>query len=258
MRALLVDDEAPARLKLKALLAAERDVEVVGEARDGAEAVEQIRAGAPDLIFLDVQMPVLDGFGVVEQVGPDRMPAVVFVTAFDEHAVRAFDVHALDYLLKPVSPERFRAAVARVRSHLANRAATEIGTMAAQLRDLLAGAGRSTGYLRRLLVHDDRRALLVPVDRLIRVEAERNYLRLYATGGVYQLRATLTELERRLDPGQFLRINRSELVRLDAVDELQPWSHGDYRVVLRDGSVRTWSRRYRRRTEDAFGLGPAS
>jgi two-component system LytT family response regulator len=257
MRALIVDDEGPARLKLRALLAGESDVEIVGEAHDGAEAVDLVRTIRPDLVFLDVQMPVVDGFGVVEQVGPDAMPPVVFVTAFDEHAVRAFEVHALDYLLKPVTPQRFRAALDRVRAHLAQRTAADAAATVERLRELLASAGRG-GYLRRVLVQDERRALFLPVARIDRIEADRNYVRLHAGDATYQLRATLTELERRLDPQQFLRINKGEIVRLEAVKELHPWSHGDYRIVLASGVTLTWSRRYRGRDTSAFGLGRES
>jgi two-component system LytT family response regulator len=258
MRALIVDDETPARLKLRGLLAGEPDVAVVGEARDGAEAVELVRATRPDLVFLDVQMPVVDGFGVVEQVGPEATPPIVFVTAFDEHAVRAFEVHALDYLLKPVTPQRFRAALARVRSHLAQRTAADAAATADRLRELLAAAGNPGRYLRRVLVHEERRALFLPVSRIERIEADRNYVRLHVGEASYELRATLSEFERRLDPQQFLRISKSDIVRLDAVKELHPWSHGDYRVVLASGATVTWSRRYRSREIQAFSPGRES
>jgi two-component system LytT family response regulator len=253
MRTLIADDEAPARLKLRRLLAQAEDAEIVGEARHGAEAVELIRALEPDLVFLDIQMPLVDGLGVVEQVGPDAMPAVVFVTAHDEHAVRAFEVHALDYLLKPVTPERFRATLARVRRHLAQGRGPDAGTIAERLRQLLGAAGRSVEYLERILVHDERRGVFLPVDRIDRIEADRNYVRLHGEGATYELRAALAAVARRLDPRRFIRVNKSEIVRIDAVREVHPWSHGDYRVVMRDGATLTWSRRYRAQGDDPFG-----
>ncbi len=253
MRTLIADDEAPARLKLRRLLAQADDAEIVGEARNGAEAVELIRALAPELVFLDIQMPLVDGVAVVEQIGPDAMPTVVFVTAHDEYAVRAFEVHALDYLLKPVTPERFRLTLARVRRHLAQRQNTDAGAIADRLRDLLGTMGRPGDYLERILVHDERRSVFLPVDRIDRIEADRNYVRLHAEGATYELRAALAAVARRLDPRRFLRLNKSEIVRIDAVRELHPWSHGDYRVVLRDGATLTWSRRYRAQAGDPFG-----
>ncbi len=198
-------------------------------------------------------MPLVDGLGVVEQVGPEAMPAVVFVTAHDEHAVRAFEVHALDYLLKPVTPERFRVTLARVRRYLAQGRRPDAGAVADRLRQLLGAAGRSADYLERILVHDERRGLFLPVDRIDRIEADRNYVRLHADGATYELRAAIAAVARRLDPRRFLRINKSEIVRIDAVREVHPWSHGDYRVVMRDGATRTWSRRYRAQGADPFG-----
>jgi two-component system LytT family response regulator len=251
MRTLIADDEAPARHKLRRLLAADDEAVVVGEARNGAEAIELIRALAPDLVFLDIQMPVVDGLAVVEQVGPAAMPPVVFVTAHDEHAVRAFEVHALDYLLKPVSPERFRQTLARVRHHLARHPDGAAET-AERLRELL-GAGRSADYLERILVHDARRGIFLPVDRIDRIEADRNYVRIHADTRSYELRAALAAVARRLDPRRFLRINKSELVRIDAVREIHPWSHGDYQVVMHDGARLSWSRRYRAQSADPFG-----
>jgi two-component system LytT family response regulator len=254
MRTLIADDEAPARLKLRRLLARAEDAEIVGEARNGAEAVELIRALAPELVFLDIQMPLVDGLGVVEQVGPEEMPAVVFVTAHDEHAVRAFEVHALDYLLKPVTPERFRVTLARVRRHLSQGPDQDTGAAAERLRHLLGAAGRGAEYLERILVHDERRGVFLPVDRIDRIEADRNYVRLYGDGGAtHEVRAALADVARRLDPRRFLRINKSEIVRIDAVREVHPWSHGDYRVVMRDGATLSWSRRYRAQGADPFG-----
>lgn len=250
IRALIADDEAPARRKLRDLLSRESDFEVVGEAGDGAEAVEAIRAGAPDVVFLDIQMPRLDGFGVIREVGVDDMPLVVFVTAYDEHALKAFEVHALDYLLKPFSPSRFGRLLERVRRHLEPASS---GDLADRIERMLAAVRPAPEYPRRILVEkDEGRQVLLAVDEIDRVRAEGNYLVFVSQGSEHRRRGTLRDLEGRLDPARFLRLNRSEIVRLETIREVQPWFHGDARVVLHDGSVLTWSRRYRAKAEGMF------
>jgi two-component system LytT family response regulator len=256
MRVLVIDDEAPARAKERRYLAEYADVEIVGEAENGLEAVERIAELAPDLVFLDVQMPELDGFGVIDAVGVGEMPHVVFVTAFDEYALRAFEVRALDYLLKPFTPERFAAVMDRARAQIDGASHSGNAELTGKLEALLAAV--TTGrprYLQRVLVHHANRAFLLPVDRIDRVEADRNYVRLHSGGTAFTLRGSITTLAERLDPEKFLRINRSEIVRLDAVKELQPWFHGDYRVVMGDGTTLMWSRRYRAQTAGEFGGG---
>ncbi len=251
MRVLVVDDEAPARRRLVRMLRAVGDADVVGEAGSGHEAVAAIRALAPDLVFLDVQMPGLDGFQVIEAVGVDDMPTVVFVTAFDAHALRAFEVQALDYLLKPFPPERLAAVIARVRARLAEPATRVTG------REPLAAAPREVPSrvlppLQRLLVSDGDRDMLLPVTRIDRFEAQGNYVRVHVADRVHLVRQTISAIEARLEPGRFLRANRSTLIRVDAIGEIQPWFHGDRRLVLKDGSVHMWSRRYRARDRESF------
>jgi two-component system LytT family response regulator len=254
IRALIADDEQPARRKLRELLAREPDVEVVAEAGDGVEAVAAIRAAGPDVVFLDIQMPRLDGFAVIAEIGVAAMPLVVFVTAFDEHALRAFEVHALDYLLKPFAPARFRRLVERVRRQLARAPAP--ADLAERIERLLADVGTMRPppeLLRQILVERSQgRQALLAVDEIDLVRADGNYLHFFSAGGEYRRRGTLRELEGRLDPARFLRLNRAEIVRLDAIAELQPWFHGDARVVLRDGSVLRWSRRYRAQAAGLF------
>lgn len=242
LRVLIADDEAPARRKLRRLLEAMPSIEIVGEAANGEEAVECVASLAPDVVLLDVQMPLLDGFEVVATVGVERMPAVVFVTAFDEHALRAFDVRAIDYLLKPVAAERLAEAIERVR----RRPLTP--------REAL-GALVASQPLRRILAQDADSAHLIAVDEIELARAERNYVALHTPRGVFRVRGTLASLVERLDPKTFLRVNRSDVVRFDAIREMQPWSHGDYRIVLGSGLALFWSRRYRAAARRTFEIG---
>lgn len=243
MRLLLVDDEAPARARLRRLveeLDASLDAHVVGEAENGEAAVDAIASHAPDVVLLDIRMPRLDGFGLVQAMG-EEMPLTIFCTAFDEHALEAFDARAVDYLLKPVQPERLLAALERAQKLLSGGAAARSRGMRA-----IAAAVESDGaFLARLLVHDETRAYLLPVDRIDHIRAERNYCDIRSGGRTFRVRRTLSSLATRLDPKQFLRINKSDLVRVDAMREIHPWSHGDYRVVLQDGTTLSWSRRYK-------------
>lgn len=246
IKVLIADDEAPARRKILDLLAAESDVQVVAEAADGIEAVRQIRATSPDLVLLDIQMPRLDGFGVVEQIGTEGIPALVFITAYDEHALKAFEVHALDYLLKPFSPTRFRQVLDRVRRQIAVGLPPDLGR---RLEQLLGSVQPPARYPRHFLVEKGHeREVLLPADAIDRIVSDRNYLRLFSEGVEYLRRGSLNDFEKRLDPEKFLRINRAEVVRLDGVAEFQPWFHGDYRVRMKDGTTLMWSRRYRART----------
>jgi two-component system LytT family response regulator len=242
LRVLVADDEPPARRKLLAHLREEADVEVVGEAKDGLEAVTKVAALAPGLVFLDVQMPGLTGLEVVETVGPAAMPPVVFVTAYDEYAVRAFELEALDYLLKPYDAERFRRTMERVRRRLAEPAAA-----APSLERLLAALRPRERFLDRFVVREDERVLLVPARSVLRLEAEGNYVRIHTLEGSHLLRETLSRLEERLDPRRFARVHRSEIVAVEAVREVRPWSHGDSIAVLRNGMQVRVSRRYQDR-----------
>jgi len=248
MRALIVDDEAPARAKVRRLLLAQGDVEIVGEAATGRDAVAQIKRSRPDIVFLDIQMPRLDGFGVLDELEADGAPYIVFVTANDQYAIRAFEAGVVDYLLKPFTPDRFDRVLDRARSRIAKSTSD---TPPPSVEP--APAERS--FLRRILVIDNGRAVFLPVDRIDRVDAERNHVFLASGGERFRLRATIGSLQARLDPAQFLRVNRSTLVRLDAVHEMHEWSHGDFRVVMQDGAELIWSRRFRAVAEREFGVG---
>jgi two-component system LytT family response regulator len=242
LRVLVVDDEGPARRKVLAHLAGEPGAEVVGEAANGLEAVDAIRRLSPDLVFLDVQMPGLNGFEVIEAIGPEAMPVVVFVTAYDEFALQAFDVAAADYLLKPIREDRFRQAFARARSRLDERAA-----QAERLARLVAGALPGARRLTRLVVRKGERLLFVDLADVVRLLADGNYVNVETPSGTYQLRDTMARLETRLDPDRFARIHRSEIVNVDWVKEVQPWFHGDSVVVLKNGLTTRLSRRYQDR-----------
>jgi len=243
LRALIVDDEAPARAKVRRLLEAAGDVEICAEATTGREAVAAIKRSRPDIVFLDIQMPGLDGFAVLDAVeaSGDALPHIVFVTADDRLALRAFEHGAIDYLLKPFTPDRFARVLDRARERQAPRPSA-------------APATSSARYLKRLLVIDDGSDRSAPVEQIDRIEAERNYVYIVAGKERCRLRATLSAVASRLDPAHFLRVNRSTLVRLDAVASMTEWSHGDYKVLMRDGTSLVWSRRYRDAAEQEFGL----
>ncbi|HEU4886422.1 MAG TPA: LytTR family DNA-binding domain-containing protein [Thermoanaerobaculia bacterium] len=242
IRVLIVDDEPIARRGIRQHLRGEADLEVIGESGDGAAAIEAITGLAPDLVFLDIQMPEVGGFDVVEAIGVARMPAVVFVTAYDEHALRAFDVHAVDYVLKPIDRHRFRTAVERARRRLAHAPGQLDRRIAAALGEL----GRPAhDYAKRLAIKGDGRVMLVDVDEVDRLEAAGNYVEVHSGARHHLLRETTGSLEARLDPARFVRVSRSSIVNADRVRELQPMFNGDFVVVLRDGTKVAGSRRYR-------------
>lgn len=250
IRILVIDDERPARRKVCRLLEAEPDADVVGECDNGLAAVEAIHKSRPDLIFLDVQMPGLDGFGVLAALDLNPMPQVVFVTAHDEFALRAFEVHALDYLLKPFDADRFAKVLERAR-HQLNR--NDPHGWEARMRKLLADLQPTSQPLTRLFIQQNERAFFLPVENLCRIEAAKNYIHLFTTTGEsHLLRGTIEGILRRLDTSKFVRINRSQIVNLDCIAELQPWFHGEYRVLLKDGTEAMWSRRYLDRSSDLF------
>jgi two-component system, LytTR family, response regulator len=248
LRALIVDDEALARRRIKRLLQRERDVRVVAEAGDGRSAVQAIREHSPDVVFLDVQMPELDGFDVIAELG-DHIPSFVFVTAYEAYAVRAFEVQALDYLLKPFTPERFADTVARVRA----RRAGHDPDFPARLAALAQSLSRRPRYLSRIPVHIGDRLRVLDVQELDCIIAAGNYLRLMSAGREHLLRETMERLLEELDPEQFVRIHRSAIVRIDRIRELRPLPSGDYSVLLRDGTSLTLSRTYRERVDQALG-----
>ncbi|MDQ6888296.1 MAG: LytTR family DNA-binding domain-containing protein [Gemmatimonadota bacterium] len=248
--ALIVDDEPLARARLRSLLAAMPSVAVLGECRNGREAVAVIREKSPDIVFLDIQMPEMDGFGVVEAIGADRMPVVVFVTAYDEHALRAFEAHALDYILKPVSRARFEVAAARAVAQC-RRGTAETRGVVEESRSHLAGAledwnARMWGD-ERLAVKVDGKLIFLRTREIDWVDATDNHVRVHVGGKMHTVRATLSSFEERLPQTHFLRIHRSTILNMDRIREMQPWFQGDYVFVLTDGTRLTSGRSYRQR-----------
>ncbi len=252
---LIVDDEQAARGALRLLLADDPDIEVVGECGDGRTTLDRIRRDRPELVFLDIQMPGMDGLTVLSQLDEAELPVVVFVTAYDQHALRAFDLHAVDYLLKPFDDARFHKALARAKTRVRQG---QLGALAGPLVDLLSGMRRpSPGrWLERLVIRSDGRALIVPVADVDWIEARGDYLRVHAGTTWHLLRGTMKELEGQLDPGEFVRIHRSTIVRLTRIKELQPHFRGDYVVVLRDGTHLKLARGCREQLEAALGRMP--
>ena len=242
MRVLIADDEPLACERLRTLLSAERDVTIAGECHDGRSAVAAILELAPDLVFLDVQMPEMDGFAVMESLAAP--PAVIFVTAFDQFAIRAFEVCALDYLLKPFDRDRFSKALARGRLECERRATSDLDT---RLQTLLTELRGRKQYLERLVIRSGGRVLFLRVDEVDWVESAGNYVRLHAGAEEYLYRETMSRMEGALDPARFARIHRSSIVNVERVKELHALFRGDYTVVLRDGRQLTLSKAYRDR-----------
>jgi two-component system, LytTR family, response regulator len=246
LRVVLADDEPPARRRLRALLAEIGGVEVVAECADGVEAVRAIEAASPDIAFLDVQMPGLDGFEVVEALGARAMPAVVFVTAHGHYALQAFEVHAVDYLLKPFDAERLRTTIGRVRDRITR------GAMAAPT-DLLARIER--GPLQRIAARTGDTIQIIDVGQVEWIEAERNYVRIHVRDRSYLVRSTLNALEQRLDRADFVRVHRGAILRIAAVRELEPLFQGEYAIRLASGATVRSSRRFRESVHRALGVG---
>ena len=253
VRTLIVDDERMARKRLRTLLAGDDDIDVVGECNNGRDAVDTIASAAPDLVFLDVQMPELDGFGVVNAIGVQRMPVTVFVTAFDQFALKAFEAHALDYLTKPFDRERFQTSLGRAKQQVQLRAAATPHTsresrepeLNARLVALLSDLEKRQQYADRLMVKNGGRVLFLRVEEIDWIEAAGSYVRLHVGREGHVLHEGIAALMTRLDPSRFARIHRSTIVNLDRVRELQPWFHGDAVAILRDGTKLQVSRTYR-------------
>ncbi len=252
LRTVIVDDEQLARELISLLLADQQDIQIVAQCKNGQEAISCLQSMPVDLLFLDVQMPKIGGFDVVEQVGLQHLPPTIFVTAYHEHAVRAFDVHAVDYLTKPVDPERLKLALTRVREKIAaNTALMTQAQLTAMLDGLRSVARDSKAYTSRFLVKDGEKEILVPVEKIDWIEAAEYYSCLHTNGHRYMLRETIADLDNRLDPRQFVRVHRSAIVNLGRIREIYREGQTEGSVVLTDGQKLRMSRAGRQKLIEA-------
>ena len=250
IRTLIVDDEPLARERVKRFLRDEKDIRIIGECGNGADAVKAIRSEQPDLVFLDIQMPEKNGFEVIRSLDGKQLPTVVFVTAYDQYALQAFDVHALDYLLKPFNRDRFQRAVTRAREQIEDR---RRGDLDERLTSLIENLRTEKKYLDRLVVKTVGRVFFLKADEIDWIEAAGNYVRLHVGKESHMIRETMNGIEAKLDPEKFIRIHRSTVVHIDRIKELHPMFSGDYAVMLRDGTELALSRNYRERFLELFG-----
>jgi two-component system LytT family response regulator len=239
IRTIIVDDEELARDRIQSLLEMQPDVDLVAICTDGLTALEAIEKHRPDLVFLDVQMPGMDGFEVVEHIDQANAPAVVFVTAHDGHAIRAFEIHALDFLLKPFDQTRFEKALDRARGKIRSAKSTAIDS---HLVSLLEELREERKYPERLIVKSSGRVFFVRTEDIDWVEASGNYVKIHTKNEAHLLRESMKNMEAKLDPKIFVRIHRSAIVNIDRIRELEPWFHGEYIVIMRDGTRLTASR----------------
>lgn len=242
IRVLIVDDEPPARSVVRKFLRQERDAEIVGEAGSGRQAIEMIAEHQPDLVLLDIQMPEMNGFEVIRKIGAENMPHIIFVTAYDQYALRAFEVHALDYLLKPFSRARFHAAFQRAREHIHARQPDDIRN---KLDRLLHALQVKPKYLQRLAIQGEGRVTFIQCSDIDWIEAAEKYVRLHVRNKSYLLRQSMKSLEQHLDPQLFLRIHRSAIVNLERIKEVQPWFNNQFKVILHDQTELISSKKYR-------------
>jgi two-component system LytT family response regulator len=250
IRALLVDDEPLARDLIREMLSDDPEALIVAECVNGQEAVAAIHAHTPDVLFLDVQMPELGGFEVLEALKLKRFPHLIFLTAYDQYAVRAFEVHALEYLLKPFDRERFDASWQRAKARVRREKNGKLDQhILALLRELKAGSN----YLKRLVVKTNGRVFLLDTEEIDWLEAEGDYVSVHSGPRTHLIRETICNLETQLDPREFLRIDRSAIVRLDRIKELQPWFYDEYRIILYDGTQLTLSRAHRAELQEILG-----
>jgi two-component system, LytTR family, response regulator len=249
--ALIVDDEPLARDRVREMLKDEREIEIIGEARNGKEAIDSITIHEPDLVFLDVQMPDMDGFDVLQNLRVRRMPVIIFVTAYDQHAMRAFDVHAIDYLTKPFDRKRFAEALDRAKTFMKGTNDLDTEQIMTMLQELKAGPR----YLERFAIRTGETLFFVRIEDVDSIEAHGNYVRLNLANSSHLLRDTLNNIESQVDPRTFVRIHRRTIVNMNRVKELQTWARGEYRVVLLNGACYALSRSYRQHFDDLIKPG---
>ena len=250
IRVLIVDDEPLARRRIKRMLGGDPEVEVIEDCASGHQALAMMRDSEPDLVFLDIQMPEMDGFSVLEAIAPERLPFIIFVTAYDQYALRAFEFYALDYLLKPFDRERFEKAMQRARDRISKEKGDELNQRTIALLEEIKARSE---YLGRLVIKSGGRVFFIKTDEIDWIEAEGKYVRLHVGRESHLLREAIGGLEAQLDPARFLRIHRSTIVNIDRIQELQPWFHNEYRVILRDGTELMLSRSCRKKLGEMLG-----
>ena len=251
IKALIVDDEPLARDRIREMLKEHPEVEVIAEARNGQEAIQAVASQNPDLVFLDVQMPDLDGFSVLQNLDVQKIPLIIFVTAYDQHALRAFDVHAVDYLTKPFDRNRFAEAIDHAKVYMKGTKEPDTARILSMLQEIRAGER----YLERFAVKNGETVFFVRAEDVDAIEAQGNYVRLSLAGSSHLLRDTLNNVESQINPRMFVRIHRRTIVNIDRVKEVQTWARGEYRVVLFTGAHYTLSRGYRQHFEKLIKLG---
>jgi two-component system, LytTR family, response regulator len=251
IKALIVDDEPLARDRIREMLKEHPEIEVIGEARNGREAIDSVVNQHPDLVFLDVQMPDLDGFDVLQNLNVEKLPLIIFVTAYDHHALRAFDVHAVDYLTKPFDRKRFAEAVDQAKVFIKGAKEPDTARILSMLQELRASAR----YLERFAIKNGEKVFFVRAEDVDAIEAQGNYVRLSLANSSHLLRDTLNNIESQINPRRFVRIHRRTIVNIDRVKEVQTWARGEYRVVLSTGAHYTLSRGYRQHFENFIKLG---
>jgi two-component system LytT family response regulator len=250
IRTLIVDDESLARERIRSMLASDPRIQIIAECSNGQDAIEAIQLHSPELVFLDVEMPGIDGFGVLEALPPELIPTIIFVTAYDQYAVRSFEVYALDYLLKPFDQERFDKALERAKTQISTQ---QSDSLSERILSALEEIKTRPVHLERLVIKMNGHVFFIKADEIDWLEAEGNYVRLHAGKESYLLRDTISALESQLDPKKFIRVHRSAIVNIDRITELQPWFHGEYRIILGEGVQLTLSRTYREKLHDLLG-----
>jgi len=250
LKLLIVDDEPLARERIREMLRADPQIEVIGDCSNGDDAIEAVKTFRPDILLLDIQMPGTDGFGVLEALDPQDIPCVIFITAYDQYAVKAFEVYALDYLLKPFDRERFTRAIERGKQHVLKERNSSLND---RVLAVLNEIKNKPEYLERLVIRTNGHIFFIKTEEIDWLEAEGNYVRLHSGKESYLLRDAISSLENQLDPKRFLRIHRSAIVNINRIQELQPWFHGEYRVILQDGVQLTLSRSYRDKLNELVG-----
>jgi two-component system LytT family response regulator len=250
LKLLIVDDEPLARERIREMLRADPQIEVIGDCSNGDDAIEAVKTLHPDILLLDIQMPGTDGFGVLEALDPKDIPCVIFITAYDQYAVKAFEVYALDYLLKPFDRERFTRAIERGKQHVLKERNSSLND---RVLAVLNEIKNKPEYLERLVIRTNGHIFFIKTEEIDWLEAEGNYVRLHSGKESYLLRDAISSLENQLDPKKFLRIHRSAIVNINRIQELQPWFHGEYRIILQDGVQLTLSRSYRDKLNELVG-----